>query len=116
MSRHRRHVGKRSGPHALGIFLEPVFPVGRVDALPAGQVVDNLLDLSVPHYGAHPDAPHVVEWNHDLKTAGGYFQKVELLDRGTDRPAADLFDDADAVVRINDLVADVEIQVRTAHV
>src|SRR5208283_4010448 len=52
------------------------------------------------------DTVHVVEWDHHLQTAGLDLQQVELLDRGTDCPAADLLDDAHPMVRVNDLVAD----------
>jgi hypothetical protein len=55
-----------------------------------------------------------VERDHHLQAAGLDFEQVELLDRGADGPAADLFDDSYAVVWVNNFVADVET-VATNH-
>jgi hypothetical protein len=49
-----------------------------------------------------------VKRHHDFEAAGFNFQKVELFDRRTEGPAADLLDDADAMVGVNDFVTDVE--------
>jgi len=43
-------------------------------------------------------------------------KEVKPFDRRTYRAAADLFDNPNAVIGIDNLVADVEIQVRTVHV
>src|SRR5205807_158300 len=58
---------------------------------------------------------HVVAGHHDLEAAGLDVEEIELFDGGADGAAADLFDNAHPVVGIDDLVADVKIQVRTTH-
>jgi hypothetical protein len=50
-----------------------------------------------------------MKWDGNLKIAGFDIQEVVLLDLLPQRPAADLLDNADAVVWINDPVTDVEI-------
>ena len=54
--------------------------------------------------------------HHHPEAAGFDIQKVEPLDRCTNHPTADLLDDSDAMIGINDLIADVEIQIGTAHI
>jgi hypothetical protein len=49
-----------------------------------------------------------MEGNHHLQATGSNLKEIEPFDGGAGRPAADLFDDADPMVRVNDLVADVE--------
>ena len=53
--------------------------------------------------------------HHHFQAAGLNLQQVELLDRLADGPAADLFDNSDPVIGVNDLVAYVEIAIRTQH-
>jgi hypothetical protein len=49
-----------------------------------------------------------VEWNHDFEAAGSDLEEVKPFDSRADGSAADLLDDADAMVGVNDLVAYVE--------
>jgi hypothetical protein len=55
-----------------------------------------------------------VEGDLDLEAAGLDSEEVELLDSGTDRPAADLFNDSHAMVGVNNFVADLKAQL-TIH-
>jgi hypothetical protein len=72
------------------------------------------LDFAVADDAADAHAAHVVTGNHYLKAAGFDVQEIELFDRSADRAAADLFDNTHTVVGIDDLVADVKIQI-TVH-
>jgi hypothetical protein len=56
-----------------------------------------------------------VKGHHHLEAAGLNLQKVELLDSLTKRAAADLLNNTDAVVGVNDLVAYVENRFRADH-
>jgi hypothetical protein len=106
---------QRAGAHAVGILLEAVFPVGGAEVFGDGEKIENLLHLAVANHAANADAADVVAGDHDLETAGLDVEEIELFHRGADGAAADLFDDTHPVVGVDDLVADVEIQIRTTH-
>jgi hypothetical protein len=74
------------------------------------------LNFAVPHYPTQADAAGVVTGHHHFQAAGFDVEQVELLHRRAYRAAADLFNNPNPVIGIDDLVADVEIQIRTAHV
>ena len=114
--KHSRDLDQRTGTHAVGIFLEAVFPVGGAEVFGDREEVDNLLHFAVADHAANAHAAHIVAGHHHFKAAGFDVEEVELLDCRTDRPAADLFNNPNPVIGIDDLVADVEIQVCTAHV
>jgi hypothetical protein len=57
----------------------------------------------------------MIEGNHYLEAAGLNIEKIKFLYICPNRPAADLFNDADTVIGVNHFIADVEIQVVTAH-
>ena len=50
-----------------------------------------------------------MERNHDFQAVGLDFQEVELFHSLANSPAADLFDNSNAMIGIDDLIADVEI-------
>ena len=52
-----------------------------------------------------------MERNHDFQAAGFDLQEVELFHSLADRPAADLFDNSNAMIGIDDFIAYVEIAV-----
>ena len=56
-----------------------------------------------------------MEWDCDLEIAGLYIKEVVLLDLLAKSPAANLLNDSDAVVGINDPVANVEITAVGTH-
>lgn len=104
-----------AGAHAVGILFEAVFPVGVAVAVGKGEKVQNLLHFAVSNHPANAYAAHVVAGHHNLQAAGFDIKKIELLNGRPDRTAADLFDNPHPVVGIDDLIADVKIQVRTTH-
>jgi hypothetical protein len=57
-----------------------------------------------------------VTGNHDFQAAGFDMKKVELFHRRADGTAADLLDNSYAVIGIDDLVANMEIQVAITHI
>jgi hypothetical protein len=107
---------ERASTHALGVFLEAVFPVAVAAVFSDRQGIENLLDFPVANDSAQSDAAGVLTWNHDFKAAGFDMKKIEPLDRGADRAAADLFNNSNPVIGIDDLIADVEVQVRATHI
>ena len=110
------YLEQGTGAHAVGVFLEAVFPVAIAAVFAHGKTVQNLLDFSVANHPTQAYAAGVLAGHHYFETAGFYVEKIKLFDRRPDGPAADLFNDADAMVGIDNLVANVEIQVGTAHV
>src|SRR5208337_3107605 len=105
---HHSHVCQRPGAHAIRILLKPVFPIGRIDAFAPGEIIHDLLHLAVAHHRTHADAVDVGERHHHFQAAGCDLQQVELFDRGSHGPAADLFNNADAVVGVYDLLTNLE--------
>jgi hypothetical protein len=56
-----------------------------------------------------------MERHHDLQAAGLDLQEVELLHNFTNCPAADLFDNSNTMIGIDDFIAYVEIAVDADH-
>jgi hypothetical protein len=56
-----------------------------------------------------------VEGHHDFQAAGLDLQQVESFYGFTESAAADLFNDSDTMIGVDNLVADVEITVDTQH-
>ena len=52
-----------------------------------------------------------MERHHDFEAAGLDFQQIELFHNLTNSPTADLFDNSNAMIRIDDFIAYVEIAV-----
>ena len=109
--KHSGDLEQGAGAHAVGVLFEAVFPVGGAEVVGDGEKVENLLHLAVANHAANADAAHVVAGHHHLKAAGFDVEQIELFHRGADGAAADLLDNADPVVGIDDLVANVEIQI-----
>ena len=100
--------------HPVGIFLEPVFPVGGAQVVGNRQKIENLLHLAVANHPPNAHAAHVIARHHYLQAACLNVEKIELLHGGANGSAADLLDNANAMVRVDDLIADVEVQI-TVH-
>jgi hypothetical protein len=113
--KHSGNFEQGTGAHAIGIFLEAVFPVGGAQALGHRKKVQNLLDFAIAHDPADTHAAYIAAWNHYLQAAGFNVEQVELFHGSADRPAADLLDNPDSMVWINDFIADVEIQICNTH-
>src|ERR1700691_41486 len=104
-----------AGAHALGILFEAVFPVAVASAIANGKNIKDFLDFAVADDPPQAYAAHILARDHHLEAARFNVQQVELFDGRAHRAAADLFDNTYAVIGIDDLVADVEIQVVAAH-
>jgi hypothetical protein len=107
---------QRTGAHAVGIFLEAVFPVAVAAIFVYGQDVQNFLDFSIADYTAQTYAAGILARYHHLEAARFDVKEVKPFDCGTYRAAADLLDNPNAVIGIDNLVTDVKVQVRTTHV
>ena len=110
------YLEQRTGAHAVGVFFEAVFPVAVASIFADGKNVQNLLDFAVANHAAQADAASILAGYHHFEAAGFYVEEVKLFDCCSDGATADLFNNANAVIGIDNLVADMEIQVRTAHV
>jgi hypothetical protein len=53
--------------------------------------------------------------NHHFEAAGFDVKEVKLLNRCAHRAAANLLNNADSMIGIDNLIANVEIQVRNTH-
>jgi hypothetical protein len=69
-----------------------------------GQVIDNLLHLYILNNPAQSNAFYVVERDHHFQAAGLDAQEVKAFDRGSHGAAADLLDNADTMIGVNNLV------------
>src|ERR1700728_5281784 len=103
---------KRTGAHAVGVFLEAVLPVAVASVFADRESVQNLLNFAVANHAAQSYAAGVLTGHHYLEAAGFDMEKVELLNRGTDGAAADLFNNPHPMIGIDNLVAEMEIYVR----
>jgi hypothetical protein len=56
-----------------------------------------------------------MERHHHLQTTGLNLKEVEFLDGCADGAAANLFDNSNTVIRIDDLITDVEAAIATNH-
>src|ERR1700733_34182 len=110
------YLEQRTRAHAVRVFLEAVFPVPVASVLANGKTVQHLLDFAVANHSPQAYATRVLAGHHYLQAAGLNVEKIKLLDGRADGSTADLFNDADTMVGIDNLVADVEIQVRTTHI
>ena len=67
---------------------------------------DDLVDFAIPDHRAQAYGAYIVERNFHLQAAGGDFKEIELVDVQADGPAADLFNNAYAMIGIDYFVAD----------
>ena len=105
---HAGHFGDRPGPHLVGVLLEAPLPVVVQRDLRVLQDVEDLLDLFFRDDAAQTDVRRVAAGYHHGTVVGDDAQGQELLDPVTRRPLFDLLDDAETVIWINNLVADLE--------
>src|SRR6266853_6011773 len=106
---------ERSSAHAFGVFPKAIFPVPVACRVANCKKINNLLDFPIADDTPKAHAAHAVAGHHHLQTAGLDMEEVELLHRGADGTAADLFDNTYAMIGIDDFVANVEIQVTISH-
>ena len=85
-----------------------------VFAFSVGQELEDLLDLAVPHDPAQPNRGGVLEGNHYFQAAGGDFEQVKTFNARADGSTADLLNYSNAMVRVDDLITDLETG-NTAH-
>ncbi len=109
-----RNLKQRSGPHAIGVFFESVFPVRSAFAIPIRQVVENFLDLAIPDHAPQAHRSHAVEWDRDLQVAGFDIEEIVLLNLLAESATADLLNNSYAVIRVNHPIPDVEMTVTIA--
>jgi hypothetical protein len=67
------------------------------------------LDFAIANDAAQAHAARILAGNHYLEAAGFDVEQVELLNRRPDGPTADLFNDSNPMIGIDNLVADVEV-------
>ena len=96
-------------------LLEAVFPVSVVVTLAICKKINDFLDFAVLDHPPQTDSVHVMERYHDLQAAGLDLQQIEFFHSFADSPAADLFDNSNAMIGIDDLIAYVEITVGADH-
>ncbi len=79
-----------------------------VVAFSVDQEVEDLGNFSVLDHGAQADRADIVERDFHFEAAGFDLEEVKLQDIEADRATADLFDDPNPMIWINNLVADLK--------
>ncbi len=112
---HRRNFEQRTGAHTVGIDPETVLPIFVVVAIARSKKFHNLIDFLVLYDRAHADRVHIVKWHHHLEAAGLNGEQVKLLDVLPNGATANLLYNSNAMVGVNDFIADTETAVTTQH-
>jgi len=99
--------------HLLGVLLEAVLPVPATRTLAGGQKLQDLFEVAVPGDPPQADIPGVGERHQDGEAVRDEPQQVEPLLPGAKHASADVLDHGDAVVRVYDFLAHLEIHMRT---
>ena len=108
---HVRHVVDGAGPHLVGVVLEASFPVLMVVDPAVAEQREEPLNFLVGDGLAKADAVDVCHRNEHRRVVGDDAQ-VEKSAGGTqDGFFFDTFDDTEPVIRVDDLVADLESHV-----
>ena len=108
---HVGHVVDRAGPHLVGIVLEAAFPVLMVVDLAVAQEREQPLDFLVADGFAQTDVVHVCHRNQNRRVVRNNPEVKETARGAQNSFFFDPFDDAEPVVRVDDLVADLECHV-----
>jgi len=98
-----------AGTHALRILLEAVFPVRMTIELSLFEEAEDFAGFGGADNGAKANRDCVGLWDHDTQTAGNNADHVISFGSSIQNAIIDLFNNANAVVRINDLVADLVV-------
>ena len=61
---------QRSSAHAVGVFLEAVFPVAVAAGVAVGEVIQDFLDFAVANHPPQADASHIATGHHHFQAAG----------------------------------------------
>jgi hypothetical protein len=100
---------ERSGAHALGVFLEAVFPVVVRVEFAGFEEAEDFRRLRGTDDGTKANGGCVGLRNHDTQTAGNNANHEVTFGSAVQDSVADLFNNAHTVVRIYDLVADLVV-------
>ena len=111
---HHRDFQQRAGAHLVRVFLEPIFPVLVVIAFTVAQKGQDFVDFTVLHHRPQSHGTYVIKGDFHFQGAGFDFKEVKLLNDGADCATADLLNYSDAMIGINNLVADLKAQL-TIH-
>ena len=108
---HVGHVVDRAGPHLVGVVLEATLPVLMVVDLAVAQQREQALDFFVADRLAQADAVDVGDGHEHRGVVRDDAEVKEPAGRTKNGFFFDPFDDTEPVVRVDDLVADLECHV-----
>jgi hypothetical protein len=103
---------KSSGAHALGVFFEAMLPVVVRVEFALLEEAEDFAGFNGANNGAQTNGNGIRLRNHDAQTTRNNANHEVALGSAVQDAVADLFYNSNAVVRINDLVADLVVHAR----
>ncbi len=97
------------GAHALGVFLEAVFPVVMRVEFAGFEKAQDFAGFRGTNNGTKANSHGVGLRDHDTQAAGNNADHEVTFGSAVQDSVADLFNNAHTVIRVNDLVADLVI-------
>ncbi len=97
------------GAHALGVFLEAVFPVVVRIEFACFEEAQDFAGFRVTNNGTKANGNCVGLRDHDTQAAGNNANHEVTFGSAVQDSVADLFNNAHTVIRVNDLVADLVV-------
>ncbi len=108
---HVGHVVDRPAAHLLGVVLESSFPVLLAVDLPVTENPEQAIDFGVANRAAQADAVGVPDRHEHHRLVRRNAERVEPARSAEDGFLFDALDDAETVIRVDDLVTDLECHV-----
>ena len=108
---HVGHVVDRPATHLLRVVLESSFPVLLAVDLAVAEDSEQAIDFGVTNRAAQSDAVGVADGHEHHRLVRGNAEGVESARRAENGLLFDALDDAETVIRVDDLVTDLECHV-----
>ena len=103
------HLEEAAGAHLVGVLLEAALPVGDLLDLAVAEQGEDLADVGGADHRAQAHAVGVLLRHPHAGVVGEDPELVEADLAAGDRARLDALDDADAVIRVDDLLTDLEL-------
>ena len=108
---HVGHVVDRTAAHLLGVVLEAALPILLAVDLAVAEDPEEAIDLGVADGPAQAHAVGIPDRHEHRRLVGSDAEGIEPAGGAEDGFFFDTFDDAETVIRVNDLVTDLECHV-----
>src|ERR1700721_3464049 len=110
-----RNFEQRTTAHGIRVFFETILPVTIAAIFGKGKSVQHFLNFAVANYAPQTYAACVLAGNHHFEAAGFDVKEEKLLNRWPHSARANFLNTPDSMIGIDNLIANVEIQVRNTH-